>query len=239
VLFPIRDDQPTYRKPRVTVALIVINSLVFLYTQVLGWSEARELILLFGYVPDFVLGAGTKYIAPSWIYATPFTSMFLHGGWMHLIGNMLFLWIFGNNIEDHFGPIKFIIFYLISGLAAIALYTLFNPGSQVPLVGASGAIAGVMGAYLVLYPRAQVTCLLFFFFITFVRLPAKVILGYWLFFQVLYSFTSLAGSSEGGGIAFLAHVGGFLFGWLLLKLLRRGRGGGSPSGRQRVYRMQW
>jgi membrane associated rhomboid family serine protease len=163
--------------------------------------------------------------------------MFLHGGWMHLIGNMVFLWIYGNNVEDYFGPVRFVIFYLASGMAAIVLYTLFNPGSQVPLVGASGAIAGVMGAYMVLHPRAEITCLLFFFFITFITLSAKVVLGLWFFYQVLMSVTA---SASGGGVAWLAHVGGFAFGWGLLRLLVKFRRGGYTRGdRQQVYRMQW
>jgi membrane associated rhomboid family serine protease len=236
MLFPIRDNNPTWRRPYVTVALIVLNSLIFLYSQVQGARGFQMLLLQLGYTPEYFLGGG-EYILPAWIYLTPFTSMFLHGGWMHLIGNMLFLWIYGNNIEDYFGPVKFVIFYLVSGLAAIALYTLFNPGSEVPLVGASGAIAGVMGAYIVLHPRAEVTCLLFFFFITFITLPARVVLGLWFFYQLLMTF---AGSSSGGGVAWLAHVGGFVFGWLLLKLLIRRRGGGyRPSGGQQVYRVKW
>jgi membrane associated rhomboid family serine protease len=196
----------------------------------------QVLLYSWGYTPELFFG-GAEYALPSHFYMTPFSSMFLHGGWMHLIGNMLFLWIYGNNIEDYFGPVKFIVFYLVSGLAAIALYTLFNPSSEVPLVGASGAIAGVMGAYIVLHPRAEVTCLLFFFFITFITLPAKVVLGIWFFYQILMS---LAGSSTGGGVAWLAHVGGFAFGWVLLRLLIKVRGRGSlPAGGQRAYRIKW
>ena len=164
--------------------------------------------------------------------------MFMHGGWMHLIGNMVFLWIFGNNIEDYFGQIKFAIFYLLAGIAAIALYTAFNPGSEIPLVGASGAIAGVMGAYLVLHPKAEVTCLIVFFIIQFVVLPAKVVLGIWFALQIVMS---MIGSSSGGGVAWLAHVGGFVFGYLLLKAIVKMRGGGniSTGDTQRIYRMQW
>jgi membrane associated rhomboid family serine protease len=236
MLFPIRDDNPTFRRPYVTVGLIVVNSLIFLYSQLLGMRGFQVLLYSWGYTPELFFG-GAEYALPSHIYVTPFSSMFLHGGWMHLIGNMLFLWIYGNNIEDYFGPVKFIVFYLVSGLAAIALYTLFNPSSEVPLVGASGAIAGVMGAYIVLHPRARVTCLLFFFFITFITLPAKVVLGIWFFYQIMMS---LAGSSTGGGVAWLAHVGGFAFGWVLLRLLIKIRGRGSlPSGGQRAYRIKW
>jgi len=229
VLFPIKDDIPTLRKPRVTIALIVL--------QILGLREFQIFLINYGYTPFLFLDGGGQYILPSWIYLTPFTSMFLHGGWMHLIGNMLFLWIYGNNIEDFLGPVKFIIFYLISGLAAIALYTLFNPSSQIPLVGASGAIAGVMGAYIVLHPKARVTCLLFFIFIQFIVLPAKVVLGLWFFYQIVMS---VLGSTTGGGVAWLAHVGGFIFGWVVLKIILKITGRGTtPTGGQRIYRMNW
>ena len=237
MLFPIKDDVPTLRKPRVTIALIAINTLVFLYSWSLGVRGSQIFLFDFGYTPYLFFGADGQYLLPSWIYLTPFTSMFLHGGWMHLIGNMLFLWIFGNNIEDYFGPVKFVIFYLLSGLAAIALYTLFNPSSQVPLVGASGAIAGVMGAYMVLHPHARITCLFFFFLITFIVLPAKLVLGLWFFYQIIMS---VLGSTSGGGVAWLAHVGGFVFGWLILRLFLKITGRGTtPTGGQRVYRMNW
>ena len=162
------------------------------------------------------------------------TANFLHGGWMHLIGNMLFLWIFGNNVEDYFGATKFSLFYILSWLAAIAMYSLFSLDSRVPLVGASGAIAGVMGAYLVLHPRARITCLIFFFIITFVTLPAQVVLGIWFGIQLLMALT---GTSSGGGVAWLAHVGGFAFGWIVLKGLVKLRGG--PDRGQQIYRIQW
>jgi membrane associated rhomboid family serine protease len=236
LLFPIRDDTPTYNRPYVTIGLIVINTVVFLYSQTLGYKGFQELLAGLGYTPWYFFGP-VHYNLPTWMYFTPITSMFLHGGWMHLIGNMVFLWIYGNNIEDYFGPVKFLLFYLVSGIAAIGLYTLFNPSSQIPLVGASGAISGVMGAYMVRHPRAQITCLLFFFFITFVTLPAKIVLGLWFLYQIIMSFVN---SSSGGGVAFLAHVGGFVFGWLVIKLIYKIKGsGGAPSGRQQVYRMQW
>jgi membrane associated rhomboid family serine protease len=232
----------------VTIALIVVNVLIFLYSQALG--RGFELFVFkYGFVPGLFFGATgleaqSPYIAflmdqgwhlsgASWL--TPFSSMFLHGGWLHLITNMLVLWIYGNNIEDYFGPVKFTIFYLVSGLTAVGLFSLPNLDSAVPLVGASGAIAGVMGAYLVLHPRARVTCLLFFFFIQFVVLPAKVVLGVWFAYQIL---AILLGSP--GNTAWLAHVGGFVFGWVLLRLLVRFRGKGTtPGGGQRVYKVQW
>lgn len=236
MFIPIRDDVPTVRKPYFTVALIVANSLIFLMATSLGPNGFQMMTFQYGYIPvEWTSSIELTPELPASVYLTAFTSMFMHGGWLHLIGNMLFLWIYGNNVEDYFGRIKFILFYLVSGLAAIGLYTLFGPHSNVPLVGASGAIAGVMGAYMVLHPQARVTVLMIFFFIQFIQVPAKVVLGIWFVYQVLMS---LAGG--GGGVAWMAHVGGFVFGWVLLKLLLRFRGRGStPRGGQRVYRMQW
>jgi len=218
--------------------LIVVNSLIFLYAIALGSRGFHLFTIRFGYIPfEFVSGIELTPQLSASTYLTPFTSMFMHGGWLHLIGNMLFLWIYGNNIEDYFGPVKFLLFYILSGLAAIALYTLFGPSSQVPLVGASGAIAGVMGAYIVLHPRARITLLIVFFFIQFVVLPAKVVLGIWFAYQLLMS---MIGSATGGGVAWMAHVGGFAFGWALLKLLTRGgRRRGSASDGRRTYRVKW
>ncbi|MFH2026707.1 MAG: rhomboid family intramembrane serine protease [bacterium] len=218
--------------------MIVINTLVFLYSLSLGAKGFNYFTIQFGFIPyEFVNSIELTPDLPTSAFLTPFSSMFMHGGWMHLIGNMLFLWIFGNNVEDYFGAVRFTIFYLASGLAAIGLYTLFGPDSQVPLIGASGAIAGVMGAYLVLHPKAKITCLFFFFFIQFLVLPAKIVLGLWFGYQLLMS---LIGSSSGGGVAWMAHVGGFVFGWILLKLLtlRRNKRG-AASDTQRVYRVQW
>jgi membrane associated rhomboid family serine protease len=201
----------------------------------MGSHTYASVLTNFGFIPELFLNSGSYYGVPAWLYATPFTYMFLHGGWMHLIGNMLVLWIYGNNIEDYFGPVRFVLFYFVSGLAALGLHTLFNPGSTAPLVGASGAIAGIMGAYMVLHPRARVTVLIFFFLIMIREFPAKVVLGVWFALQLWNSMTS-----SGGGIAFLAHVGGFVFGWALLKMLIKIRGRGvTPSGGQRVYRVHW
>ena len=146
-------------------------------------------------------------------------SMFLHGGWLHIIGNMVFLWVFGNNIEDRLGRVKFVAFYLLAGVAATYAQALVNPSSAVPLVGASGAIAGVLGAYLLLYPRARITTLLVLvFFITAIELPAIVVLGFWFVLQVFQGVGSVAG--ESGGVAYMAHAGGFVAGMLLLLLFR-------------------
>ena len=237
MFIPIKDDAPTYRRPYLTVALIVLNSLIFILSYFRGPEAFQYFIYQYGFIPyELVSGVEiTPQLAAS-VYLTPFTSMFMHGGWLHLIGNMLFLWIYGNNVEDYFGPIKFIIFYILAGLAAVALYTLFGPNSDVPLVGASGAIAGVMGAYMVLHPRARITVLIIFFFIQFVVLPAKVVLGIWFVIQLFMSF---AGSATGGGVAWMAHVGGFAFGYVVMRLLFRGKSGSPPVNRQRIYRMNW
>jgi len=238
VFLPIRDDQPTFRKPYITVAIIVVNTLVFLYSQSLGAQGFRVFTFQFGYIPyEFVNGIELTPEIPASVWLTPFTSMFMHGGWLHLIGNMLFLWIFGNNVEDYFGPVRFLLFYLLSGLAAVTLYTVFGPESQVPLVGASGAIAGIMGAYMVLHPDAKVTTLIIFFFIQFIHISAKVVLGIWFGYQLLMS---LLDRSGGGGVAWFAHVGGFVFGfavlWVLLRITGRPR---PPRNRQQVYRIEW
>lgn len=240
MFFPIRDDVPAIRKPYFTVGLIAVNSLIFLFTIMMGERSFYLFTLQYGYIP-YELVASVELTpeigASPWF--TPFSSMFLHGGWMHLIGNMLFLWIYGNNVEDYFGPVKFLFFYVISGLVAIALYTTFDSYSQVPLVGASGAIAGVMGAYMVLHPNARITAILILFFIQFVKVPAKVVLGIWFAYQLLMSFTGLGGGA-GGGVAWMAHVGGFAFGYVVMRIIVKIKGRGTtPRGGQRVYRMNW
>ena len=241
MFIPIRDDAPTVRKPYLTVTLIAVNILIFLVSYAQGYEGFRVITYQFGFIPiELTQSIELTPQIPASPYFTIFSSMFMHGGWLHLIGNMLFLWLFGNNIEDYFGPVKFILFYLGAGVAAVALFTLFGPSSHIPLVGASGAIAGLMGAYMIVHPRAKITVLIIYFFIQFVHLPAKVVIGIWFAIQLFMSFT---GTSSGGGVAYLAHVGGFVFGWILLKLIVKitGRGGGSSSSNngQRVYRMQW
>lgn len=239
MFIPIKDDAPTFRTPYVTIALIVINTLVFIFSWSQGLKGFQMITIQFGYIPtELVNSLELTPQLPASAYLTPFTSMFMHGGWMHLIGNMLFLWIYGNNVEDYFGPVKFILFYILSGLSAVALFTIFSPHSQVPLVGASGAIAGVMGGYMVLHPRAKITVLIIFFFIQFIHVPAKIVLMIWFIYQL---FMSLADYSAGGGVAWMAHVGGFAFGWVALKLFFKFKGGrgATPSGGQRVYRVKW
>lgn len=222
MFFPLKDELPTQRKPIVTVSLIVINIVVFAISYFRPAEQYHLFLVQFGLIPYelFHLTELTPQISAP-LFLTPFTSMFFHGGFMHLGGNMLFLWIFGNNIEDYFGHVRFVIFYLISGLAAALLFIVVSPNSMVPMVGASGAIAGVLGAYLVLHPNAKIVTLIFvFYFIRVTKLPAKFMLGFWFLYQL---FMSMVGSTSGGGVAWMAHVGGFVFGWLWLKLLIRRR----------------
>lgn len=209
-MFPLRDTQPSYSKPIVTVVLIVINILVFLYEFSLDPFAQNAFITSFGLVPD------------RFHFANVLTSMFLHGGWMHVLGNMWFLWIFGDNIEDILGHAKYLLFYLMCGIGAAMTQVYFSPDSRVPMVGASGAIAGVMGAYMMKFPHSRINTLIFLaFFITTVEVPAWVMLIYWFFIQLISGVGSVGYSQVSqGGTAFLAHVGGFLAGIGLVYLMR-------------------
>lgn len=224
-MFPIRDDTPRYSTPYVTYFIIALNVLAFLFELSLGPDTRafKGLVYQFGVVPrrfELALSGASRYSLPA-LSLTILTSMFLHGGWLHIIGNMWFFWIFGDNVEDYLGHVKFLLFYLLSGGAAAVAYILLDASSNQPTIGASGAIAGVMGAYFVLYPRARVLTLVFLIvFVTFWWLPAWVFLGYWFLLQFLSgTATSLGGASNTGGVAFWAHVGGFVAGILLIKLL--------------------
>ena len=230
-MFPYKDENPTEHPAVITVAIIVVNVLVFVLVQGAGAQGplARSVCDL-GLIPGEILrtakpGSGVE-LAPGMYclvdaapkYWTVITSMFTHGGWFHLLGNMLFLWVFGNNIEDAMGHGRFLIFYLLCGTAAAATQVLISPHSVVPMVGASGAISGVLGAYLLLYPRVRVhTLIILPIYITTVALPAWVMLGYWILIQVLSGLGSLS-EVEKGGVAFFAHVGGFIAGLALIKL---------------------
>jgi membrane associated rhomboid family serine protease len=221
-MIPLRDEVPTRNFPIITVILIAVNVMVYLYQLFLAPPAYEAMLYKWAFIPIEYTRAVQVVPELSVPYGvTIFSSMFLHGGFMHLAGNMLYLWIFGNNIEDYLGKVKFIIFYLISGIAAVATFTVVDPASEVPLIGASGAIAGVMGAYMVLYPNARVHTLIFLgFFIQSVRVPAKILLIFWFVLQVISGLPTLAGPSR-GGVAFFAHVGGFAFGWLYFKLTRK------------------
>ena len=212
-MIPLSDVIPSRTKPVVTVGLIVVNAVVFLYQLMLP-------------EPALQVFVGSYALIPAW-FSVPalFTSQFLHGGWMHVISNMLYLWIFGDNVEDRLGHVPFLIFYLGAGAAAALLQTLFNPFSSVPMLGASGAIAGVMGAYFVLYPKSRIVTLVpLFFFFQIIEVPAIFFLGIWFLMQLLSGVGSLGVSNAaGGGVAFWAHIGGFVAG-LLIGLVLRARG---------------
>jgi len=219
-MIPIRDDQPRFITPYVTYFLIGLNLVIFLFEATLTPQSFKVLLYQLGMVPAnltaFLAGAGGLGLMAAFL--PTLTSMFLHGSWMHVIGNMWFLWIFGDNIEDHLGHFKYLLFYLLSGLGAAFAQLILNPHSRVPTVGASGAIAGVLGAYFLLYPRAKVLIWFPIFFLFY--LPAWVTLGYWFAMQfVSGAATSIANYSETrGGVAFWAHVGGFVAGIVLIKI---------------------
>jgi len=232
-MFPLSDDNPRQRPPFATIAIIVLNALAWLLVQGLGTAQPlAESLCLYGLIPGDLLGTiepGTRQALSQTLVcrldgagspSTLLTSMFLHGGWFHIIGNMWFLWVFGDNVEDVMGPFRFVAFYLLCGLAAAAAQIATNTSSTLPMVGASGAIGGVMGAYALLFPRARVNTLLFLgFYITTISVPAVFMLGYWFVIQLLQGLPAL-GSAE-GGVAFWAHIGGFLSGLLLIGLFSR------------------
>ena len=232
VMFPLSDENPTLRPPFAVVAVIVLNVLAWIFVQGLGAEVplARSLCL-HALIPGDLLGtaANTRIPLTQELVcnldgnANPLslvTSMFLHGGWFHIIGNMWFLWVFGDNIEDVMGPLRFVCFYVLCGIGAAAAQIMTNPSSVVPMVGASGAIGGVMGAYALLYPRAHVHTLIFLgFYVTTVAVPAVLMLGYWFLLQVLGGLPALG--RTGGGVAFWAHIGGFVAGLALIHPFKR------------------
>jgi membrane associated rhomboid family serine protease len=230
-MIPLKDDVPSSSFPFVTIGLIVLNVLVFLYQASIGMGSERAaeaFILEFGAVPCRVTGACAvpgDFPPP---IATIFTSMFMHGGLFHVAGNMLYLWIFGDNVEDTLGHGRFFLFYLLAGVAAALAQIMVHPDSRVPMVGASGAISGVLGAYLLLFPYARVLVLLIFgFFFRIVRWPASIVLGFWIVVQFLNGLitVSVAAGGAAGGTAWFAHIGGFLAGMVLLFLMRPRRTG--------------
>jgi membrane associated rhomboid family serine protease len=221
-MFPLRDDNPIKITPVMTWALIAINVLIFLYQASLGPRAEQLFVYQYGAIPAVVTGAETL---PERIAAIPpllslFTNMFLHGGWMHLIGNMWYLWIFGDNIEEAMGRLRYLLFYLLAGLLASISHVLSNAGSTLPSIGASGAISGVLGAYLLIYPRSRILTLIFLgFFSRLIYIPAGFVLGFWFLLQLLSG--SAAGGQDAGGVAFWAHIGGFVAGMLLVGLFKR------------------
>ncbi len=214
-MIPIKDDNPTYSFPVVTVGIICINVVVFFYQMMLGPRGVELFIFRTAAIPYEVTHM-TDLFPPAFLPPplTLFTAMFVHGGLFHLAGNMLYLWIFGDNIEDRLGHGRFFVFYIVTGLVASLTHIIIEPFSTIPMVGASGAVAGVLGAYFLLFPRAHVlTVVFFFFFVNIVRIPALFFLGFWFLFQVL-------SSSVGGGIAWYAHIGGFIAGMLGVVLVK-------------------
>ena len=226
-MFPIRDDQPRFSTPYVNYFIIALNVLVFVFFELpvefQGPRAFNALVLQFGFIPVHFTRAlaGSPAYSLSGSVLTIFTSMFMHGGLFHILGNLWFLWIFGDNIEDYLGHFSYLIFYLLCGVAAALTDIALDPTSTIPTLGASGAIAGVMGAYVLLYPKARVqTLVVLIVFFTFWWLPAWVFLGYWFLIQFLATSAMAAAGAhhQTGGIAFAAHVGGFVTGLLLIKL---------------------
>ncbi|TES92973.1 MAG: rhomboid family intramembrane serine protease [Candidatus Cloacimonadota bacterium] len=222
-MIPLKDNNPTRTFPFITIAFISLNIVFFLFE--LGQGENIEtFVRSFGCTPyEITTGTDKEPFIFFPVRLTIFTSMFLHGGWMHLIGNMLYLWIFGNNIEDRLGHLRFIFFYLLAGIIATFAQIIISPFSTIPQIGASGAVSGILGAYILLFPRAKVLTLIpLFYFIRIISLPAFVVLGFWIVLQIINGFTSLSLSAQ-GGIAFFAHIGGFLAGLLFVKPFLIGR----------------
>jgi len=255
-VFPLKDNIPTRRFPIVTVALIVANVLMFFWFQEAFGDERvfEQRVVEYGAIPYEIThpgqvceaGRGGELLcegqrgvrgeaepqASTWI--TLFTSMFMHGGLLHIAGNMLYLWIFGNNIEDSMGRLRFLAFYVLGGLVALGAQTAIGPDAAVPTIGASGAVAAVLGGYLLLYPRARVTTLVvLIFFITFIQLPAVLVLGFWFLLQL---YQGVLEPAAGSGVAYFAHIGGFVFGLLLIKAFaNRAKGDYEARSRYPVY----
>jgi membrane associated rhomboid family serine protease len=238
-MIPIHDDNPTHRTPIVTVALIVACVLVYFWQVSLGPRAAAGAVYSFGFIPALLF---TDTALPPELAVVPagvtlFTSMFLHAGFMHLAGNMLYLWVFGNNIEDVCGHFRYLVFYLLCGVAAAFAQALPNPASEVPMIGASGAISGLLGAYLLLFPHARVHVLIPFGILWMHQIPAGWVLGFWFVFQLL---SGLTADPTQPGVAFLAHIGGFVAGMVLIFFFRDRRfrvGGGRRAhlrGRSRI-----
>ena len=214
-MIPYKDDNPTYRLPYVTIGIIISNILIFLL-EIISPPGMEKTVYAYGAVPQYILTF--EKFQPIHPALTVFTAMFMHGGVFHLGGNMLYLWIFGNNIEDKLGHLRFIIFYIFCGITAAYSHALIDPHSLTPMIGASGAISGILGAYLLLFPRAGVYTLIFLgFFVQVVKIPALIVIGFWAIVQFINGLVS-TGFVKQGGVAWFAHIGGFLTGLLTIKL---------------------
>lgn len=213
-MIPLRDENPTRSLSFITVALIGVNSAIFIYELSLGNALETTLRHLAVIPNDFI-----KYINPFQLF-TLFSSMFFHGSLLHLAGNMLYLWIFGNNIEDILGHFRFLIYYLLCGITASLIHILIQPSSSLPTIGASGAISGILGAYLILFPKARIIALIPVFLFRLIKIPAFIFIGLWIVIQILSGISdySLKGASLEGGIAWFSHIGGFFAGIILLPL---------------------
>jgi membrane associated rhomboid family serine protease len=214
-LIPYRDDNPTSTFPLVTIGLIALNIAIYLW-EMFSPAGGQQIVRFYGAIPHNLLTfEKTQPLHP---VATVFSSMFLHGGLFHLGGNMLYLWIFGNNIEDRLGHVRFLAFYLLSGIVAAYAHTISEPNSVIPMIGASGAVSGVLGAYLLLFPRARVHVLVFFiYFVQVIKVPALIVIGFWAIIQFGSGIITKGVASQ-GGVAWFAHIGGFLFGLITIKL---------------------
>ena len=229
-MIPLKDNIPSSRTPFITIGLIVINILVYLNQLMLPPRAAVRFVYLYGLIPVEISQGQLLVPHPVPLYGTILTSMFVHGGLFHLAGNMLYLWIFGDNVEDRLGRFRFLLFYLLSGAAAAAAQILSDPHSQIPMVGASGAISGVLGAYLLLYPHARVVTLVFFgWFVRVIEIRALIVLGFWILVQLASGL--LTWGAQVGGVAWFAHVGGFVAGLVMVIPLRRRAEGPDWGGR--------
>ncbi len=216
-MIPIRDSIKSKHFPKVNMALIIINVLVFLYELGLDQYGLQQFVMKYGAVPAIILSGGGQMDA----YLSLFSAMFLHGGWLHLGGNMLFLWVFGDNVEDRFGSVRYLLFYLATGLAGFLVQMAINPVSTAPMIGASGAIAGVLGAYLFMFPKSKIIALIpIIFFFTFLEVPAVIFLVLWFGLQLLNGVAGIG--TQGDLVAWWAHIGGFLTGLVGAVMMRGG-----------------
>ena len=239
-MIPLKDDNPVSTKPIVSYGIIGFCILIFFAQLGLSETELRDFTYSYGLIPSVLMGIDQLpqdlfKISP---IGTIFTSMFMHGGWMHLIGNMLYLWIFADNIEDDLGTLNFVIFYFVSGIGAAMSQVFMDINSQIPMIGASGAIGGVLGAYLINYPNARVLVLIpFGFFSQLIKIRSLYVLGFWFILQFINSFFS---SSEGGGVAYAAHIGGFITGVILILFFnKRVKNNKNKRKRKKTYKGPW